>query len=51
MPDTPRLTIHLLSDSIGEMAEQVAKAAAAQFAPGHFLAPVIVSEDQRACPG
>ena len=37
MPDTPRLTIHLLSDSIGEMAEQVAKAAAAQFAPGLFL--------------
>ena len=36
MPEEPRLTIHLLSDSIGEIAEQVARAAASQFAPGLF---------------
>jgi regulator of PEP synthase PpsR (kinase-PPPase family) len=37
MAEEPRLTIHLLSDSIGEMAEQVAKASASQFAPGLFI--------------
>lgn len=31
-----RLSIHLLSDSIGEMAEQVARAAISQFEPGLF---------------
>lgn len=36
MVEELRLTIHLLSDSIGEIAEQVARAAASQFAPGLF---------------
>jgi regulator of PEP synthase PpsR (kinase-PPPase family) len=49
MLEESRLTIHLLSDSIGEMAEQVAKASASQFAPGLFIIerlPRVTNSDQ-----